>query len=78
MGLPLGFAPEAALENLGLPECGSGAEVVQLTHTRADPSSPGQPQENLGLPECGSGAEVVQLLGLQGFRQHQVLRGVGS
>ena len=47
MDCPLGFAPEAALENLG-------------------------------LPECGSGAEVVQLLGLQGFRQHQVLRGVGG
>ena len=30
VGHPQGFAPEAALENLGLPECGSGAEVVQL------------------------------------------------
>ena len=27
---PLGFAPEAALEDLGLPLCGPGVEVVQL------------------------------------------------
>ena len=44
---PLEFAPEAALEDLG-------------------------------LPLWGSGVEVVQLLGLQGFWQHQVLRGVGG
>ena len=43
----LGFAPEAALEGLGLP---------------------------LG----GPGVKVVQLFGLQGFWQHQVLRGVGG
>jgi len=30
MGHPLGFAPEAALENLGLPLWGSGVQVVQL------------------------------------------------
>ena len=30
MGCPLGFAPEAALENLGLPLWGPGVEVVQL------------------------------------------------
>ena len=42
---PLGFAPEAALEDLG-------------------------------LPPRGPGVEVVQLLGLQGFWQHQVLKGV--
>ena len=47
VGYPLGFAPEAALEDLS-------------------------------LPQRGPGAEVVQLLGLQGFWQHQVLRGVGS
>ena len=47
VGRPLGFAPEAALEDLG-------------------------------LPLCGPGVEVVQLLGLQGFWQHQVLRGVGG
>ena len=47
MGRALGFAPEAALEGLGLP---------------------------LG----GPGVEVVQLLGLQGFWQHQVLRGIGG
>ena len=44
---PLGFASEAALEDLG-------------------------------LPLWGPGVEVVQLLGLQGFWQHQVLRGVGG
>ena len=47
VGCPLGFAPEAALEDLALP---------------------------LGGPDV----EVVQLLELQGFWQHQVLRGVGS
>ena len=47
VGRPLGLAPEAALEDLGLP---------------------------LG----GPGVEVVQLLGLQGFWQHQILRGVGG
>ena len=47
VGCPLGFAPEAALEDLG-------------------------------LPQGGPGVEVVQLLGLQGFWQHQVLRGVGG
>ena len=46
MGRPLGFAPEAALEDLGLPLRGPGVKV--------------------------------QLLGLQGFWQHQVLRGVGG
>ena len=30
MGYPLGFAPEAALEDLGLPLWGPGMEVVQL------------------------------------------------
>ena len=30
MGRPLGFAPEAALEDLGLPLGGPGEEVVQL------------------------------------------------
>ena len=34
--------------------------------------------EDLGLPLWGPGVEVVQLLGLQGFWQHQVLRGVGG
>ena len=34
--------------------------------------------EDLGLPLGGPGVEVVQLLGLQGFWQHQILRGVGS
>ena len=34
--------------------------------------------EGLGLPLWGPGVEVVQLLGLQGFWQDQVLRGVGS
>ena len=29
-GRPLGFAPEAALEDLGLPLRGPGVEVVQL------------------------------------------------
>ena len=29
MGFPLGFAPEAALEDLGLPLWGPGVEVVQ-------------------------------------------------
>ena len=47
VGHPLRFAPEAALEDLGLLMCG---------------------------PRVG----VVQLLGLQGFWQHQVLRGVGG
>ena len=47
MDRPLGFAPEAALEDLG-------------------------------LPQWGPGVEVVQLLGLQGFSQDQVLKGVGS
>ena len=32
--------------------------------------------EDLGLPLSGPGVEVVQLLGLQGFWQHQVLRGL--
>ena len=32
--------------------------------------------EDLGLPVWGPGVEVVQLLMLQGFWQHQVLRGV--
>ena len=32
----------------------------------------------LGLPLWGPGVEMVQLLGLQGFWQHQVLRGIGS
>ena len=44
---PLGFAPEAALEDLD-------------------------------LPLWGPGVEVVQLLGLHGFWQHQVPRGVGG
>ena len=30
VGGPLGFAPEAALEDLGLPLRGPGVEVVQL------------------------------------------------
>ena len=30
VGCPLGFAPEAALEDLGLPLAGPGVEVVQL------------------------------------------------
>ena len=30
VGPPLGFAPEAALEDLGLPLRGPGVEVVQL------------------------------------------------
>ena len=30
VGCPLGFAPEAALEDLGLPLRGPGVEVVQL------------------------------------------------
>ena len=30
VGRPLGFAPEAALEDLGLPQWGPGVEVVQL------------------------------------------------
>ena len=47
LGRPLGFASEAALEDLG-------------------------------LSQRGPVAEVVQLLGLQGFWQHQVFRGVGS
>ena len=47
VGHVLGFAPEAALEDLGLP---------------------------LG----GPGVEMVQLLESQGFRQNQVLKGVGS
>ena len=47
MGRPLGFAPEAALEDLG-------------------------------LPLWGPGVEVVQLLGLQGFWQHKVLKGLGG
>ena len=34
--------------------------------------------EGLGLPLWGPGVEVVQLLGLQGFWQDQVLRGVVS
>ena len=34
--------------------------------------------EDSGLPLWGPGVEVAQLLGLQGFCQHQVLRGVGS
>ena len=28
VGHPLGFAPEAALEDLGLPQCEPGVEVV--------------------------------------------------
>ena len=46
-GWSIGFAPEAALEDLG-------------------------------LPLRGPGVELVQLLGLHGFWQHQVLRGVGG
>ena len=34
--------------------------------------------EDLGLPLLGPDVEVVQLLGLQGFWQHQILRGVGG
>ena len=30
VGCPLGFAPEVSLEDLGLPQCGLGVEVVQL------------------------------------------------
>ena len=30
MGGPIGFAPEAALEDLGLPQWGPDVEVVQL------------------------------------------------
>ena len=30
MGCPLEFAHEAAMEDLGLPLCGPGVEVVQL------------------------------------------------
>ena len=30
VGLPLSFAPEVALEYLGLPQSGPGVEVVQL------------------------------------------------
>ena len=30
VGCPMGFAPEAALEDLGLPQWGPGVEVVQL------------------------------------------------
>ena len=44
---PVGFAPEASLEDFS-------------------------------LPLCRPGVEVVQLLGLQGFWQDQVLRGVGG
>ena len=47
VGRPLGFAPEAALEDLGL--CLSGP-----------------------------GVKMMQLLVLQGFWEHQVLRGVGG
>ena len=47
VGHPLGFATEAALEDLG-------------------------------LALRGPGVEVVQLLGLQGFWEHQALRGVGG
>ena len=34
--------------------------------------------EDLGLLLLGPVVEVVQLLGLQGFWQHQVLKGVGG
>ena len=34
--------------------------------------------EDLGLLLCGPGVEVSKLLGLQGFWQHQILRGVGG
>ena len=47
VGHALGFAPEAALEDLG-------------------------------FPLWGPGVEMVQMFGLQGFWQHQVLRGVGG
>ena len=47
VGHALGFAPEPALEDLG-------------------------------LPLWGPGVEMVQMFGLQGFWQHQVLRGVGG
>ena len=47
VGRALGFAPEAALEDLV-------------------------------LPQGGPGVEMVQLLGLEGFWQHPVLRGVGD
>ena len=47
MDCPLGFAPEAALEDLD-------------------------------LPLSGPSVEVVQLLGLEGFWQLQVLRGIGG
>ena len=35
VGHPLGFAPEAALEDLGLPLRGPGVEVVQLLGLQA-------------------------------------------
>ena len=44
MGHPLGFAPEAALEDLGLPQGGPGAEVVAaawVTRVLAAPVSVG-------------------------------------
>ena len=34
MGCPLGFAPEAALEDVGLPLSGPGVEVVQLLESQ--------------------------------------------
>ena len=39
VGRPLGFAPEAALEDLGLPQCGPGVEVVQLLGHRGSGST---------------------------------------
>ena len=39
MGCPLGFAPEAALEDLGLPLSGPGVEVVQLLGRRGSGST---------------------------------------
>ena len=34
MGPPLGFAPKAALEDLGVPQRGPGVEVVQLLESQ--------------------------------------------
>ena len=34
--------------------------------------------EDLGFPLWGPGVEMVQMFVLQGFWQHQVLRGVGG
>ena len=62
VGHVLGFAPEAALEDLGLPLGGPGVEMVQLLQSQGF-------WQHQGLREVGGG---------KGSRKHSALEGYGN